>query len=65
VPNRPPPQERRFYVRVGDHVDGPHPASRIRTWHEEGRLPDDVLLSLDGQDWRPVRWPAKARGRRS
>jgi hypothetical protein len=53
----PPKPEKRWYVRHGDHVDGPHPTSRILAWHREGRLPDDVLLSPDGQRWRRVRWP--------
>ena len=49
------PPERRWYVRVDDHVDGPHPESRVRAWLKEGRLPDDVLLSADCRTWRPVR----------
>lgn len=53
-----PQPEIRFFIRNGDHVDGPHPRSRILEWHREGRLPDDVLLSRDGQTWRRVRWPA-------
>lgn len=52
-----PKSEDRFYVRDGDHIDGPHPRARILEWHREGRLPDDVLLSRDGQTWRRVRWP--------
>ncbi len=52
-----PKPESRFFIRNGDHVDGPHPRSRILQWHAEGRLPDDVLLSRDGQRWSKVRWP--------
>ncbi len=55
-----PSPERRWFVRNGDHVDGPHPTSRILAWREEGKLPDDVLLSADGQRWQRVRWPASA-----
>ena len=54
----PQKKEIRFYIRNGDHIDGPHPRSRILEWHREGRLPDDVLLSRDGQSWRRVRWPS-------
>lgn len=53
-----PKSEVRFYVRNGDHIDGPHPRSRILEWHREGRLPDDVMLSRDGQKWSKVRWPS-------
>lgn len=49
------PQERRWYVRVDDHVDGPHPESRVKEWLKDGRLPQDVLLSADGRTWRRVR----------
>ena len=56
-PERKP--ESRWFVRDGDHVDGPHPQSRILQWHEEGKLPDDILLSRDGQTWQRVRWPAR------
>ena len=49
------PQERRWYVRVDDHVDGPHPESRVKAWLKEGRLPADVLLSSDCRNWRPVK----------
>ena len=52
-----PKPEARFYIRNGDHVDGPHPRSRILQWHAEGRLGDDTLLSRDGQTWSRVRWP--------
>jgi hypothetical protein len=52
--------EARFFVRQGDHVDGPHPRSRILEWHREGKLPDDVLLSPDGQTWHRVRWEHRA-----
>lgn len=48
-------QERRWYVRVGDHVDGPHPESRVKQWLREGKLPSDLMLSADGRKWRPVR----------
>ena len=51
--------ESRWFVRNGDHVDGPHPQSRILEWHREGRLPDDILLSRDGQTWQRVRWPSR------
>lgn len=54
--------ERRFFIRNGDHVDGPHPTSRILAWRREGKLPDDILLSADGQRWRPVRWPGGTGG---
>lgn len=50
-----PQPERRWFVRVGDHVDGPHPESRVRAWLAEGRLPPDVLLSADGRTWRRVK----------
>lgn len=52
--------ERRFFIRHGDHVDGPHPTSRILAWRREGKLPADILLSADGQRWQPVRWPGSA-----
>lgn len=57
-------------MRNGDHVDGPHPAARIREWHGIGRLPDEILLSRDGLVWHPVRWdreqaPARVNRRRS
>ncbi len=55
---RPAKPESRWFIRDGDHVDGPHPRSRILAWHAEGRLSDDVLLSRDGQTWQRVRWPA-------
>jgi hypothetical protein len=48
-----------WFVRRGDHVDGPHPVARILAWHREGKLPDDILLSRDGQTWRRVRWGPK------
>ena len=60
MPQKPPPPEQRWFVRQGDHVDGPHPQSRILEWRREGRLPDDVLLSRDGQHWHRVRWPVRA-----
>ena len=60
----PPKPETQFFIRRGDHVDGPHPRSRILEWHTEGRLPDDVLLSRDGQRWSKVRWPASPPPRR-
>ena len=50
----------RFFVRNGDHVDGPHEKARILAWHAEGRLPDDVLLSPDGRTWSRVRWPRES-----
>ncbi len=57
--------EKRWFVRNGSHVDGPHPTSRILEWRREGRLPADVLLSADGQRWQRVRWPASARDGRT
>lgn len=57
-----PQPETRFFIRDGDHVDGPHPRSRILEWHREGRLSDDVLLSKDGLNWSRVRWPAPPKG---
>ena len=51
----PPKPERRWYVRVGDHVDGPHAESRVKAWLKDGTLPSDVLLSADARTWRPVR----------
>jgi len=56
-----PPAERRWFVRVGDHVDGPHPESRIRAWLEDGTLPRDLLLSSDARTWRRVKSPGSAR----
>lgn len=53
---RRPKPEGRWFVRMGDHVDGPHPESRIRQWHREGKLPDELYVSRDGQRWHPVRW---------
>ncbi len=55
---KPAKPESRWFIRNGDHVDGPHPRARILAWHAEGRLPDDVLLSRDGQRWQRVRWPS-------
>jgi hypothetical protein len=63
MPRRRTAQESRWFVRMGDHVDGPHPRSRILQWHAEGRLPDDVLLSRDGRRWQAVRWPPAPGGR--
>jgi hypothetical protein len=60
MPIGPPKPESRWFIRNGDHVDGPHPQSRILEWHAQGRLPDDVLLSRDGQTWSKVRWPGRA-----
>lgn len=62
---RPDKPEPRWYLRDGDHVDGPHPQSRILAWHREGRLSDGVLLSRDGRTWKNVRWPARATKPRS
>jgi hypothetical protein len=59
----PPKPESRWFIRNGDHVDGPHPQSRILEWHAAGRLSDETLLSRDGQTWSRVRWP-KAPARR-
>ena len=56
-----PPPERRWYVRVDDHVDGPHPESRIRAWLQDGTLPPDLLLSADARTWRRVKAPAAPR----
>ncbi len=61
-PNKPEP---RWYLRDGDHVDGPHPQSRLLQWHAEGRLSDSVLLSRDGQKWQRVRWPSRTARRQS
>ena len=55
--------ETRYYVRRGNHVEGPVPASRIRAWRREGTLPANVLLSKDGQTWHPVRWKRGTRPR--
>lgn len=52
-----PPPEKTFFVRNDDHVDGPHPVSRIKAWLLEGRLPPTVLLSPDGQTWHRVKAP--------
>ncbi len=48
-------KERRWYVRQGDHIDGPHPESRIKAWLAEGKLTPDVLLSPDGRVWHRVK----------
>lgn len=48
-------KERRWYVRQGDHIDGPHPESRIKSWLAEGKLTADVLLSPDGRVWHRVK----------
>ena len=61
---KPPKPEPKFFIRNGDHVDGPHPTSRILEWRREGKLPADIMLSRDGQRWQPVRWPGTARARR-
>lgn len=53
------PPERRWFVRVGDHVDGPHAESRIKEWLANGTLPAEVLLSADAQTWRRVKPPKK------
>lgn len=59
---RPRPEpEPRWFLRDGDHIDGPHAQSRILAWHEEGRLRDGVLISRDGQTWHGVRWPGERR----
>jgi hypothetical protein len=57
--------ENRWFVRMGDHVDGPHPESRIRAWRKEGKLPDELYVSRDGRTWHPVRWKRSAGGQRS
>lgn len=61
----PPKPERRWYVRVDDHVDGPHPESRVKAWLKDGTLPRDVLLSADARTWRRVKLGGRTEGRES